>query len=127
MFGSVYNHLRQNGLLTSYPSCFQPGDSTVNQLLSGTHKVYCSFENVPAISCCISRAIKSFWHGGLLHKLECNGISGNLLTLLRSVLTVQWWLCGLGHPSFAGFSCREFFRDRTISAFLLISVEIRFK
>ena len=92
IFDLVYNHLRQNGLLTPHHSGFQPGDSTINQLLSITHKIYCSFENVPsletrAVFLDLSKAFDRVWHEGLLYKLECSGISGKLLTLLRSFLT----------------------------------------
>ena len=92
IFDSAYNHLRQNGLLTPHQSGFQPGDSTINQLLSITHKIYCSFENVPsletrAVFLDLSKAFDRVWHEGLLYKLECSGISGKLLTLLRSFLT----------------------------------------
>ena len=89
---SVYSHLRQNCLLTPHQSGFQPGDSTINQLLSITHRIYCSFENIPsletrAVFLDLSIAFDRVWHEGLLYKIECSGISGKLLTLLRSFLT----------------------------------------
>ena len=34
----------------------------------------------------LSKAFDRVWHKGLLYKLECSGISGKLLTLLRSFL-----------------------------------------
>ena len=90
IFDSVYNHLRQNGLLTPHQSGFQPGDSTINQLLS--IKIYCSSENIPsletrAVFLDLSKDFDRVWHEGLLYKLECSGISGELSTLLRSFLT----------------------------------------
>ena len=92
IFDSVYSYLRQNGLLTPHQSGFQLGDSTINQLLSITHRIYCSFENIPsletrAVFLDLSKAFDRVWHEGLLYKLECSGISGKLLTLLRSFLT----------------------------------------
>ena len=45
IFDSIYGHLWQNGLLTPHQAGFQPGDSTINQLLSSTHKIYSSFDN----------------------------------------------------------------------------------
>ena len=91
IFDSVYSHIRQNGLLTLHQSGFQPGDSTINQLLSITHQIYCTFDNVPSLETCavfldLSKAFDRVWHKGLLYKLECSGISGKLLTLLRSFL-----------------------------------------
>ena len=90
IFDSVYNHLRQNGLLIPHHSGLQPGDSTINQLLSFTHKIYCSFENVPSLDTCavfldLPKAFDRVWHEGLLHKVEYSGISGRLLTFLRSL------------------------------------------
>ena len=35
----------------------------------------------------ISKAIDKVWHGGLIFKLEQNGISGNLLKLLQNYLS----------------------------------------
>ena len=79
-------------LLTPHQSGFQPGDSTINQLLSITHKIYGSFDNVPsletrAVFLDLSKAFDRVWHESLLYKLECNGISGKLLSLLRNFLT----------------------------------------
>ena len=94
IFDSVYSNLRQNGLLTPHQSGFHPGNSTINQLLSITHRIYCSFENIPsletrAVFLDLSKAFDRVWHEGLLYKLECSGISGKLLTLLCSFLTNQ--------------------------------------
>ena len=35
----------------------------------------------------LSKAFDRVWNEGLLYKLECNGISGKLLNLLRNFLT----------------------------------------
>ena len=44
----IYSHLCEDGLLTPNQSGFRPGDSTVNQLLSITHKIYSAFEEIPS-------------------------------------------------------------------------------
>ena len=41
-------HLCNNGLLTPHQSGFRPGDSTINQLLAITHKIYTAFEEIPS-------------------------------------------------------------------------------
>ena len=92
LFDSMYNHFCSNDLLTAYQSGFRPGDSTINQLLSISHKIYAGFEESPsretrAVFLDFSKAFDKVWHEGLLYKLECNGISGNLLNLIRNFLS----------------------------------------
>ena len=92
IYDSIYSHLLKNRLLTPHQSGFQAGDSTINQLLLITHKIYGSFDNVPsletrAVFLDLSKAFDRVWIDGLLYKLECNGISGKLLNLLRNFLT----------------------------------------
>ena len=92
LFDSIYNHLCANGLLTAHQSGFRPGDSTINQLLSISHKIYTGFEETPsretrAVFLDFSKAFDKVWHKGLLYKLECNGINGNLLHLIKNFLS----------------------------------------
>ena len=91
LFDKVYSHLCENGLLTQNQSGFRPGDSTINQLLSITHKIYRAFEEIlsketRSVFLDLSKAFDRVWHEGLLYKLECNGITGNLLTLIEDYL-----------------------------------------
>ena len=65
-------------LITSHQSGFRPGDSTINQLLSTTHKIYSAFEEVLSketrtIFLDFSKAFDRVWHEGLLYKLTCRG------------------------------------------------------
>ena len=63
---------------------FRPTDSSVNQLLAITHKIYKSFDErfkVRGVFLDISKVSNNVWHEGLLLKLNQN-ISGNLLKLL---------------------------------------------
>ena len=43
MFDAIYEFLCENQLLTPNQSGFRPGNSTINQLLSITHKIYSAF------------------------------------------------------------------------------------
>ena len=91
MFDQIYQHLCENGLLVQQQSGFRPGDSTINQLLSITQNIYKAFEACPsletrAVFLDLSKAFDRVWHKGLLFKLKCNGINGNLLTLIESYL-----------------------------------------
>ena len=84
IFDVIYEHLCNNDLLT-------PGDSTINQLLAITHKIYTAFEELPsretrAVFLDLSKAFDRVWRDGLFYKLECNGISGHLLSLLGNSL-----------------------------------------
>ena len=88
----MYKHLCTNGLLTDYQSGFRPCDSTINQLLSIAHKVYTGLEERPsretrAVLLDFSKAFDRVWHEGLLYKLECNGICGNLLKVIQNFLS----------------------------------------
>ena len=79
LFDSIHNHLCANGLLTAHQSGFRPGDSTINQLLSISYKIYTGFEETPsretrAVFLDFSKTFDKVWHEGLLYKLECNGI-----------------------------------------------------
>ena len=88
IFDAIYNHLCDHKLLVDNQSAFRPGDSTINQLLLITHKIYSGFEEIPCMETRVifldlSKAFDRVWHKGLIHKLQCNGISGNLLMLLQ--------------------------------------------
>ena len=86
----VFNHFRDNSILTSLQSGFIPGYSTVNQLTY----LYNAFSQAPDIGkevhvvfCDISKAFDRVWHKGLLKKLEAAAISGTLLLWFRSYLS----------------------------------------
>ena len=75
MFDAIYEHRCANQLLTPNQSGFRPGDSTVNQLLSITHKIHSAFEEfrsreTRAVFLEISKAFDKVWHDGLLFRLK---------------------------------------------------------
>ena len=88
IFDAIYEHLTDNQLLTSNQSGFLPGDSTINQLLYITHRIYAALK-FPSRE---TRAefLETFdkvWHDSLILKLENYGISGPLLALIESYLS----------------------------------------
>ncbi|MEW8545351.1 MAG: reverse transcriptase domain-containing protein, partial [Candidatus Thiodiazotropha sp.] len=80
VFKYLFNHLRDNNLLSSLQSGFLPGDSTVNQL-TFLYNTFCqaldSGKEVRTVFCDISKAFDRVWHAGLLAKLHAAGVSGN--------------------------------------------------
>ena len=108
MFDCLYNFLNNTNLISKNQSGFRPADSTINQLLSITSNIYESFESsdeTPAVFLNISKAFDKVWHKGLTFKLQCNCISGNLLSFLESYLndrhqrvlkSVKWCSVKLG-------------------------------
>ena len=60
-----------------------------NQLLSITHEIYSYFDEgleVRSVFLDISKTFDKVWHDGIIFKLTQNGISGDLLNLLRDFL-----------------------------------------
>ena len=89
VFDCLYDFLNNNNLISKNQSGFRPADSTINQLLSITSNIYEpseSFDETRAVFVDISKAFDNVWHKGLIFKLQCNGISGNILSFLKSYL-----------------------------------------
>ena len=73
-------------------SGFRPGDSCTNQLLSIAHEILSAFDDgheVRGVFLDISKAFDRVWHEGLLFKLRQNGISGELITLIKDFLSCR--------------------------------------
>ena len=90
IYSEMFTFFIENNLISPNQSGFRPGDSCVNQLLAITHEIYKSFDEgfeVRRVFLDISKAFDKVWHKGLLLKLNQNGISGNLLKLLRDFLS----------------------------------------
>ena len=89
VFKAVYRFCVENGLLTWRNSGYKPKDSTINQLLVITHKIYQALENEHDYCFVSLDAIAAFdrvWHQGLIYKLKKIGISGKLLTWFKNYL-----------------------------------------
>ena len=89
VFKHLFNHLRDNNILTSFQSGFIPGDSTTNQL-TFLYNTFCQAldagKEVMTVFCGIGKAFDRVWHAGLLHKLRSIGNSGELLKWFSSYL-----------------------------------------
>ena len=91
IFNPMLDFLEENSLLCPHQSGFRSSDSCQSQLLSIVHDIYASFDQSPTLEVRanfldISKAFDKTWHEGLIFKLEHIGISGNLLSLLKSFL-----------------------------------------
>ena len=90
VFKYLFNHLRDNNLLSSLQSGFIPGDSSVNQLtfLYNTFsKAVDSGKEVRAVFCDISKAFDRVWHAGLIHKLRAADVTGEVLAWFKNYLS----------------------------------------
>ena len=84
------NFLLKTNLSRQTSLVLNTGDSCVNQLVSITHEIYKSLDEdhkVRGVFLDISKAFYKVWHDGIIFKLTQNGISGNLLKLLRDFLS----------------------------------------
>ena len=90
IYNKMFGFFLDKGLISANQSGFKPRDSCINQLLSITHNIYESFDagyEVRGVFLDISKAFDKVWHIGLIFKLQENGISGNLLNVLKHFLT----------------------------------------
>ena len=91
LFDVIYDHLSKHELIIPHQSGFCPGESTINQLLLITHNIYRAFDETPsrekrAIFLDLSKALDTIWHEGLAYNLTANGLSGNILKILKDYL-----------------------------------------
>ena len=95
MFNSIFNFIDTRNMLSVHQSGFRPGDSCVHQLISIFHDIYNAFDANPSLEVRgvfldISKAFNMVWHKGLLYKLKCMGINGNVLKLVESFLSNRY-------------------------------------
>jgi hypothetical protein len=82
IYKHVYNHLIQKKLIYQYQSGFLPKQSSVHQLIELYNTILNSLEKKRTMLlrfCDFSKAFDQVWHKGLIHKMNCYGIKGNLL------------------------------------------------
>ena len=89
VFKYLFNHISDNDLLAKFQSGFQPGDGTVRQLVHIYHILSRALDEKRSVLFFgdISKAFDRVWHQGLLHKLECAGITGNINDWFSSYLS----------------------------------------
>ena len=78
MYDSLYSHL-VSCELSPNQSGFQPGDSTINQLICITHTIFKAFDCNPPLDVRsryldISKAFDRVWHDGLIYNLKRCGV-----------------------------------------------------
>ena len=81
----------ENNLRNPNQSSFIPGYSCIHQLISNTYKIYMSLLlPVPheslEVFLDISKAFDQVWHEGLIYRIKCMGVKGDLLALIESFL-----------------------------------------
>ena len=85
----MFEFFMENKIISTCQPGFKADDSCINQLLSITHEIYSSFDEGLEVRRVFLDILKTFddvWHDGIIFKLTQNGISGNLLNLLRDFL-----------------------------------------
>ena len=89
IYDALYNYFEDNSLFSPCQSGFRKNNSCISQLLSITHDIFKGFDANPSLDSRgvfldISKAFDRVWHDGLIFKLNSYGISGGLLSLIRS-------------------------------------------
>ena len=93
VFIHLYHFCIIHNLLTWRNSGYKPLDSSINQLIFISHKIYESLEkgeDVCYVSLDASAAFDRVWHSGLLYKLRSKGITGNLYDWFHSYLSDRY-------------------------------------
>ena len=90
IYNKMFDFFTENNLISPNQSISQDLDLDTLVLIAITHKIYKSLDEgfeVRGVFLDISKAFAKIWHECLLLKLNQNGISGNLLKLLRGLLS----------------------------------------
>ena len=91
MLNSIFNFVDTRNMVSVHRSGFRPSESCVHQLISTVHDIYNAFDANPSLEVRgffldISKEFDRVWHKGILYKVKCMGIDGNILKLVESFL-----------------------------------------
>ena len=92
-FKHMYKFCLEHSLLTWRNSGYKPLDSSINQMILISHRIYAALEkghDVCFVSLDASAAFDRVWHAGLIYKLKCKGICGKLLEWIESYLSNRY-------------------------------------
>ena len=87
---ALTKHLESNNLLSDHQYGFRSERSTADLLTVVTERIHQALDvsgEARAIALDISKAFDKVWHRGLVHKLQACGISGNILSIIKSFLS----------------------------------------
>ena len=92
IFNELFAFFEKRNLLSKHQPDFRPGDSCIYQLLAIKRDIFLRIDSIPSLETHrvlldISKAFNREWYDGLLFKLKQNGVSGNLLELIKSFLS----------------------------------------
>ena len=93
IFKYVFNHFKDNDILSAFQSGFKPGDSSINQL-TYLYNSFCKAidagKEIRVVFFDISKAFDRVWHKGLLVKLNATGLPQDLVNLLGNYLSGRY-------------------------------------
>ena len=89
----IVDYLEKCGLFSDFQYGFRSSRSTADLLAVVSDRIDRAFNRsgaTRAVALDISKAFDRIWHAGLLHKLKCYGISGQIFGLISSFVSNRW-------------------------------------
>ena len=90
----IVDHLEKCGLFFDCQYGFRSSRSTAHLLALVSDRIARAFSRSGAtqtVALNVSKAFEKVWHAGLLHRLRCYGISGQICSLISSFLSNRWF------------------------------------
>ena len=90
LYKNFFSFFSENHLISPKQSGFRPGESCINQLLSIVHEVLSAFDDGHEVGMSFSIYLKHLIEFGMkTRKLQQNGISRELITLIKTFLSCR--------------------------------------